>query len=247
VSEDGRAVELPPLSVPRAPAAPPTELLCHAAVRLLVERANAIRPSFWVTPENAAAVVEVCRRLDGIPLAIELAAARLRALPIEQVAARLDDRFQLLTSGSRTAVPRQRTLRSVMEWSWELLVEPEQAVLRRLAVFAGSCTPEAAEVVCASAGVAQSDVLDLLDSLIDKSLLEADEIGGGQAPLGPRKPNTSPGDTLRSSPCSACCLPYRLARPSVRIAASVIVFPPPWWRMPEIRLRLEADRSLTGR
>ncbi len=128
MSEDGRAVELPPLSVPRAPAAPPTELLCHAAVRLLVERANAIRPSFWVTPENAAAVVEVCRRLDGIPLAIELAAARLRALPIEQVAARLDDRFQLLTSGSRTAVPRQRTLRSVMEWSWELLVEPEQAV-----------------------------------------------------------------------------------------------------------------------
>jgi len=162
--------EVPPLSVPPAglaerAGAAPTELLGYAAVRLLVERANALRPSFWVTPSNAAAVVEVCRRLDGIPLAIELAAARLRALPIEQVAARLDDRFRLLTSGSRTAGPRQRTLRAVMAWSWDLLAEPERAVLRRLAVFMGGCSLEAAEAVCAGAGVDTPEVLDLLDSL----------------------------------------------------------------------------------
>src|SRR6185437_3268516 len=106
------------------------------------------------------ALAGVCRRLDGIPLAIELAAARVRTLPVEAIAARLDDRFLLLTGGDRTALPRQQTLRALIDWSYELLSEDERAVFRRLAVFAGGWTLEAAEAVCASGGIAQAAVLE---------------------------------------------------------------------------------------
>src|SRR5207247_330090 len=116
---------------------------------LFAERAIAVQTGFAVTDQNAPAIAQICRRLDGIPLAIELAAARVRALTPEQIAARLDDRFRLLTGGSRSALPRQQTLRSLIDWSYDLLSDPEQVLLRRLSVFAGGWTLEAAEDVCA--------------------------------------------------------------------------------------------------
>ena len=119
----------------------------YDAVRLFVERAAAVDPAFTVTGANAATVAQVCHRLDGIPLAIELAAARVNVLSIEQIDARLNDRFHLLTGGSRTAVARQRTLKATVDWSYDLLSDPERQLLRRLSVFAGGWTMEAAEEV----------------------------------------------------------------------------------------------------
>ncbi|WP_344056976.1 AfsR/SARP family transcriptional regulator, partial [Microbispora corallina] len=119
------------------------------AVRLFLDRAAAVRPGFALTEATLPAVAEVCRRLDGLPLALELACARLRTLPLEEIARRLEDRFRLLTAGSRTALPRHRTLLAVVEWSWGLLTEPERTLARRLAVFAGGATAESAEAVCA--------------------------------------------------------------------------------------------------
>jgi predicted ATPase/class 3 adenylate cyclase len=145
------------------------------AVRLFLERGRAALPSFELSPSNAAAIAQICARLDGIPLAVELAAARVRALPVQQIAARLDDRFRLLTGGSRTALPRHRTLRAAMDWSFDLLAEPERALLIRLSVFAGSFSLEAAEEICAGAPVERDDVFDLLSRLIDKSLLSQDD------------------------------------------------------------------------
>jgi predicted ATPase/DNA-binding SARP family transcriptional activator len=142
-----------------------------AAVRLLSQRAGAVVPGFEVTAANAAAVARICRALDGMPLAIELAAARLRTMAPEQVAARLDDRFGLLTGGSRVAMPRHQTLRAVVDWSWDLLDEGERALWRRFSVFAGGATLEAAEQVCAGSGIRVGQVLDLLSALADKSLL----------------------------------------------------------------------------
>ena len=121
---------------------------------LFEERGRAVCPGFSVTGENAEAVYRICRALDGMPLAIELAAARMRSMTAEQVAGRLDDRFRLLTGGSRTALPRHQTLRAVVDWSWDLLDDGERALLRRLSVFAGGATLEAAEQVCAGAPVA---------------------------------------------------------------------------------------------
>jgi predicted ATPase/class 3 adenylate cyclase len=142
------------------------------SVRLFVERARAVAPSFVLTDGSAPALVSVCRRLDGIPLAIELAAARVRAMPAEQIAARLDDRFRLLTGGSRTALPRQQTLRALIDWSYDLLSEQETVLLNRLSVFAGGWTLEAAERVCADlARIERWEVLDLLTALVDKSLV----------------------------------------------------------------------------
>ncbi|HEY7068290.1 MAG TPA: LuxR C-terminal-related transcriptional regulator, partial [Chloroflexota bacterium] len=149
----------------------------YEAVRLFVERARAALPSFTVTESNAAAVGQVCRRLDGIPLALELSAARVRALPVEQLAQRLDDRFRLLTAGSRAALPRQQTLRAAVDWSYALLSEPERVLLRRLAVFAGGWTLEAAEAVCAGDGLAPEDVLELLVQLVNKSLVVVEDHG----------------------------------------------------------------------
>ncbi|WP_229892635.1 AfsR/SARP family transcriptional regulator [Streptomyces tendae] len=140
-----------------------------AALRLLADRGAAARPGFRVDAdeETAAACAEICRRLDGLPLAIELAAARLRMLTPRQIADRLDDRFRLLTSGSRTVLPRQQTLRAVVDWSWDLLDADEREVLGRLSVFAGGCDLAAAEAVCGPAA------LDALGSLVDKSLVVA--------------------------------------------------------------------------
>ncbi|GII04982.1 SARP family transcriptional regulator [Planobispora takensis] len=158
---------VPPLGVPD-PGASVSEAAASPAVRLLVDRAGAVRPGFAVTDGNVAAVVEICRRLDGLPLAIELAAARLRSLTVEQLAERLDDRFRLLTGGSRTALPRHQTLRAVVAWSWDLLGDDERRLAEEIAVFPGTVTVETAERVCSPSG----DTLDLLAALVDKSLLQ---------------------------------------------------------------------------
>ncbi|MET8973978.1 ATP-binding protein, partial [Streptomyces hydrogenans] len=157
-----------PLGVPGERLRPLGPLPEATALRLLGERGVAARPGFEVG-EDPVAAREIVRRLDGLPLAIELAAARLRMLSARQIADRLDDRFRLLTSGARTVLPRQQTLRAVVDWSWELLEGPERAVLRRLAVFTGGCDLEAAEAVCA--GPEGADVLDVLGALVDKSLV----------------------------------------------------------------------------
>jgi non-specific serine/threonine protein kinase len=137
-----------------------------------------VEPSFTVTDQNAQVVAQVCQRLDGIPLAIELAAARVRMFSLEQIAARLDDRFRLLTEGSRTALPRQQTLRATIDWSYELLPEVEQRLLRRLSVFAGGWSLEAVEVICAGEGVKTDDVLNVLTQLVNKSIVIAEEQHG---------------------------------------------------------------------
>jgi predicted ATPase/DNA-binding SARP family transcriptional activator len=141
------------------------------AVQLFVERAQAALPTFTLSETNSAAVAEICRRLDGIPLAIEFAAARVRVLSPDQIAARLGDAFRLLTAGSRTALPRHRTLRATMEWSYGLLAAREQVLLRRLGVFAGAFTLDAAERVCAGEPLEVEDILDGVSALVDKSLV----------------------------------------------------------------------------
>ncbi|ADB30115.1 transcriptional regulator, winged helix family [Kribbella flavida DSM 17836] len=141
------------------------------AVQLLRDRARMVRKDLGSDAHTLATIVRICRALDGMPLAIELAAARLRTMSVDQLANRLDDRFRLLTSGSRTALPRHKTLRAVIDWSWELLTEAERTVLRRLAVFSGGASLEAAEQVCAGEAVEPDDVLELLTSLAEKSLL----------------------------------------------------------------------------
>lgn len=168
-----RCPELTVLATSREPLGVPGELLRPVeplpepvALRLLAERGAAARPGFRVG-DDPGACAEICRRLDGLPLAIELAAARLRMLTPRQIADRLDDRFRLLTSGSRTVLPRQQTLRAVVDWSWDLLDEDERDVLRRLSVFAGGCDLAAAEAVCGPAA------LEALGSLVDKSLVVA--------------------------------------------------------------------------
>ncbi len=158
-----------PLALPPADVAA-DEALGFPAVRLLADRAVAVRPGFAVTDQNVRDVTAICRALDGMPLAIELAAARLRALTPGQVAARLHDRFRLLTAGSRTALPRHQTLRAVVEWSWDLLDEPEHALWRRFALFAGGATLESVDAVCGGD-------LDTLTALIDKSLIVATDDG----------------------------------------------------------------------
>ncbi|MGD0703428.1 MAG: BTAD domain-containing putative transcriptional regulator [Trebonia sp.] len=155
------------------------EMESSPAVQLLRDRAGAGRRGFAVDARALPTMVRVCRALDGMPLAIELAAARLRTMSIDQLAHRLDDRFRLLTSGSRTAWPRHKTLRAVVDWSWELLTDAERMVLRRLSVFSGGASLEAAERVCAGGAVEQDQVLELLTALAEKSLLLA---AGDSAP-----------------------------------------------------------------
>jgi predicted ATPase/DNA-binding SARP family transcriptional activator len=168
---------LPPLALPPVDA-DAEQAMTYAAVRLLADRAVAVQPAFTVDESNVAAVVSICRRLDGLPLAIELAAARVRAMSAQQIAARLDDRFRLLTGGSRTALPRHRTLLAVVEWSWDLLEKPERLLLQRLAVFAGPVRLELVESICADEELLpEADVLDVLATLVDKSLVDA--IGAG--------------------------------------------------------------------
>ena len=145
------------------------------AVRLFIERARKARPNFAVTNDTAPAVAEICTELDGLPLAIELAAARVRMMSIEQIAAGLGDRFHLLTGGTRTVLPRHQTLRASVDWSHELLGDAERTLLRRLSVFAGGFTIDLAEAVCADDSLARVAILDLLTSLVDKSLVVAEE------------------------------------------------------------------------
>jgi predicted ATPase/class 3 adenylate cyclase len=149
----------------------------YEAVRLFTDRAGAAQPSFQITQQNATAVADICHRLDGIPLAIELAAARVRALSVETIAARLHDRFRLLAGGDRTALPRQQTLRALIDWSYDLLTEQERALFRRLAVFAGGLALEAAETVGSGGDVDKRDVLELLTNLVEKSLVALDTGG----------------------------------------------------------------------
>jgi len=150
------------------------------AVQLFVERAKAVRPEFRLTSENSALIAQICWRLDGLPLAIELAAARVKLLPLAQVLERLDDRFRLLTGGSRSALPRQQTLGALIDWSYDLLSEPERTLLRRLSVFVAGRTLEMAEAVCAVDGLDKRDIFDLLCSLADKSLLVVDSPPDGE-------------------------------------------------------------------
>ena len=202
-----QARRVPSLSLPEAKGKrqgdrgdPIAELTQYEAVRLFIDRAVATQPGFIVTNRNAPAIAEVCHRLDGIALAIELAAARVNVLSVEQIAARLTDRFRLLTGGSRTAVPRQQTLRAAIDWSHDLLSAPEQAVLRQLAAFAGGCTLAAAEAVCGGLRTEDSglsgpadlttqssilgpqswDVLDRLSELVSKSLVLVEEDTAGE-------------------------------------------------------------------
>ncbi len=159
-----------PLALPEADAGP-DDIESSPAVRLLRDRAGAVRKDLAVDAQTSSTMARVCRALDGIPLAIELAAARLRTMSIDQLADRLHDRFRLLTGGSRTALPRHRTLRAVVDWSWELLPDAERMVLRRLSVFSGGASLDAAERVCVGDGVKHEQVLELLTALSEKSLL----------------------------------------------------------------------------
>ncbi len=180
---------LPSLSLPDPAHLPSLPRMTQfESVRLFIDRAVAASPQFAVTNTNAPAVAQICHRLDGIPLALELAAARIKALTPEQILRRLDDRFRLLTGGSRTAMPRQQTLRALIDWSFDLLSPQERAMLRRLSVFSGGWSMEAAEVVCslahagegANAGtvkVEEWEILDLLTGLVDKSLVLCEESG----------------------------------------------------------------------
>jgi non-specific serine/threonine protein kinase len=169
-----RAWRVPSLSLPDVKLGVPADLAARSdAVRFFVDRAQTVAPHFVLSPDTTPTVARICHRLDGIPLALELAAARMRVLSLEQISARIDDRFQLLTGGSRTAVPRQQTLRATIDWSYDLLSDGERRLLRGLSVFAGGCSLEAAEQVCGRDGA--SDTIDLLSHLIDKSLVAVDD------------------------------------------------------------------------
>jgi predicted ATPase/class 3 adenylate cyclase len=172
------AYHVPTLSVPDpAKKIDVDSLAHHEAVRLFVDRAAAARQGFDLTAQNATAVVDICYRLDGIPLAIELAAARVRGLSVQAIAERLSDRFRLLVTGDQTVLPRQRTLRALIDWSYDLLTEAERTLFERLAVFAGGWTLEAAESVCADVSLQGSDVVDLLTHLVEKSLVLLETTG----------------------------------------------------------------------
>ena len=170
---------VPSLTVPEtSDTLRPETVSRYEGVRLFVERAKLVRPDFDVTTENASAVASICARLDGMPLAIELAALRLRLISAEELSQRLDQRFAFLTDGSRTALPRHRTLRSMLDWSYDLLTAVEQAMLRRVSVFAGGWTLAAAEHVCTGDGIEKSDTIGLLTSLADKNLVIIEEHEG---------------------------------------------------------------------
>ncbi|WP_324187072.1 ATP-binding protein [Actinokineospora alba] len=170
---------VPPLSVPRGEdVRSPDELAKYDAARLFVDRATAVLPSFAVTDENCADLARLCERLEGLPLAIELAAVRCRSMSVRQMVERLSKRLSLLTVGTRTAPRRQQTLRAMIDWSYSLCSRPEQLVWERASVFSGTFDLEAAEHVCGGPGVERTQVLDLVDGLLDKSVLVRDEHGG---------------------------------------------------------------------
>ena len=173
-----RVFRVPSLAVPPADLAAPDRLAAFESVQLFAERAVMYRRGFALDAANAAAVAAVCARLDGIPLAIELAAARLGSLSVPEISARLDQRFRLLTGGSRTALPRHQTLRALIDWSYDLLNPEERMMADRLSVFAGGWTLAAAEAVTSAGDAGGWQVLDRLAALVDKSLIQAEEIHG---------------------------------------------------------------------
>jgi predicted ATPase/DNA-binding NarL/FixJ family response regulator len=169
---DEQVLDVPPLTVPEAAQTPADSGLENEAVRLFEDRASSVVPGFRVDDANIAAVARLCRRLDGIPLAIELAAARVLALSVEQILQRLDDRFRLLTTGPTTAPPRQKTLRALVDWSYDLCSAEERTMWERLSVFSGGCGQEAIAEVCTGDGVAPQTALDLADRLVDQSIVQ---------------------------------------------------------------------------
>ena len=176
-----RAWRVPSLSLPdpqNLETLKASTLTQYEAVRLFIDRAVAVQSSFAVTERNASALAQLCHRLDGIPLALELAAARAKVLSVEEISARLDDRFRLLTGGSRTALPRQQTLRSAIDWSYNQLSEKERVLFNRTSVYMGGWTLAAAEAICAGGEIEEYNILDLLTSLVDKSLVVTKEEEG---------------------------------------------------------------------
>jgi predicted ATPase/DNA-binding SARP family transcriptional activator len=166
-----------PLGVPGEVLVPVGPLALPAAAELFADRARAVRPGFTADEHTRPVIDDICGRLDGLPLAVELAAARLRSLTLATLAERLDDRFRLLTVGARTALPRQQTLRAVVDWSYDLLFEDERRLFARLSVFVGGCGLDAAEAVCADDQVPAGEILDILSRLVDKSLVAAPDAG----------------------------------------------------------------------
>lgn len=173
-----RLYSIPPLAVPSEEMPSPAELEKVESVELFLARAGAAQPGFALSEANAAPIAQICRRLDGIPLAIELAAARVRVLPPEEIARRLDDRFRLLGSAQRIGLPHHQTLRALIDWSYEHLTDGERSLFRRLACFQGGWTLDAAEAVCAGDGIEDWEILDYLTRLVEKSLVEVDARGG---------------------------------------------------------------------
>jgi predicted ATPase/class 3 adenylate cyclase len=180
LSIDGEATfQVPFMSLPASDVASAAELETAEAAQLFLERARAVRPDFKLTAGNIPAVAEIVRRLDGIPLALELAAARLKVISAEGIAARLNDRFRLLVGGRRTALPRQQTLQALIDWSWNLLEESEQILLRRLSVFSGGWILEDAQQIAGDAPLDEYAVLDNLEALVDKSLVATSSLPDG--------------------------------------------------------------------
>ena len=217
--------QVEPLALPEGDASP-GEIESSPAVQLLRDRAGAVRRDLAADARTLSNMARVCRALDGMPLAIELAAARLRTMSLDQLARRLDDRFRLLTGGSRTALPQHRTLRAVVDWSWELLTDAERMVLRRLAVFSGGASLDAAEQVCGGDAVEQGQVLELLTALTEKSLLLAE---GDSAPRyrmlghdqGIRRGPARGGRGIGSgAPCASRRTSPNSPRPRTRICAA---------------------------
>lgn len=173
-----RVYQMPTLSLPESRHPTFADLLIeYESIRLFVERASAVKSDFTLNERNAAAVLAICRRLDGIPLALELAAARVKLLTVEHIAERLNDRFNLLTQGSRTALPRQQTLRAAIDWSYDQLLEEARVLFQRLSVFAGGFTLEAAEGICSEAPLTPPTLLDVLTRLVDRSLVNVERQG----------------------------------------------------------------------
>jgi predicted ATPase len=167
------SLPLPPVNPPPSP----EEMTEFAAARLFIERAHAAYARFSINYRNSAAIAQICHQLDGIPLALELAAARVRGMSVDELAARLDQRFRLLTGGNRAALPRQQTLRATIDWSYQLLTHEERLLFTRLSVFASSWTLDAAEAICGGLGIQSDDVVDLVLRLVDKSLVVPEEDG----------------------------------------------------------------------
>jgi predicted ATPase/DNA-binding CsgD family transcriptional regulator len=237
--------QVPPLSIPPAGVIDPAELSRYEAVRLFTDRAAAAAPGFAVQAGNAVAVAALCRALDGVPLAVELAAAWVRVLSVEQIAARLGDRFQLLTSGDRTAPARQRTLRATIDWSHELLTTREQLMLRRLSVFAG-WSLDMAEEVCADDELPPGDMLDLITALVDKSLVVVEPEALGQTRY--RLLNTIReyaaerlADAGESAVRHRMLRDYALLVAEHSMAVGMAIIPAPWSARVDVFLRYDLD------